>query len=354
MTFLWRGATRNVRLIGGPSNDHEWLARLGESDIWFKSFEVPPGTRLSYQLAPDVPDIPGTARARRGALSATAQVDPLNKAPWPADAPDRFSQEASVALPDAPLQPGWPPAPDASPQISRFAFDSPALGNSREITISQPQDLDPTDPDLVLLFLFDGERAQSDVQAPALLDGLTRAGRLPPVVAVMIPSIDSATRARELPGDRVFADVLADDLLPEVLARAGIRANPARTVLAGASYGGLGAARIAIQRPDAFGNALSMSGSFWWAPEGVDTDGTPWVASLIAGGEKLPLRVFLSGGLFETGRDGTAGILETSRILRDTLRLKGYETHWREYAGGHDYVIWRGALADGLIALFGK
>lgn len=26
---------------------------------------------------------------------------------------------------------------------------------------------------------------------------------------------------------------------------------------------------------------------------------------------------------------------------------------YREYAGGHDYLIWRGALAEGLIALFG-
>jgi enterochelin esterase family protein len=33
--FLWRGATHNVRLIGGPSNDHEWLTRLPNTDIWF-------------------------------------------------------------------------------------------------------------------------------------------------------------------------------------------------------------------------------------------------------------------------------------------------------------------------------
>lgn len=64
------------------------------------------------------------------------------------------------------------------------------------------------------------------------------------------------------------------------------------------------------------------------------------------------MRFFLSAGRFETARGGSAGILETSQILRDTLRLRGYAVTWRAYAGGHDYLVWRGALADGLIALF--
>ena len=187
-----------------------------------------------------------------------------------------------------------------------------------------------------------------------MLDALTREGRLPPVVAVLIPSIDSPTRSRELPGNDAFADALADELLPLVAIRLGITPDPARTVLAGASYGGLGAVTAALHRPDAFGNALSMSGSFWWAPKGEETDGAPWTAQQFARAERPPLRFFLSAGTFETARPGSAGIFETSRELRDVLRLKGYTVDWRAYAGGHDYFVWRGALADGMIALFGR
>lgn len=354
MTFLWRGAAQNVRLFGAPSNDHEDLIRLGGSDVWFRSFRVPPDTRLSYQLAPDVPDIPGDARTRRQAILATAQMDPLNRHPFPALAPDRFNQDATVTLPEAPDQPGTPPDPAADPLITRFDFINPRLGNSRMITVSRPRGLDPADPRAVLLFLFDGEKTLTEMDAPRMLDTLTRQGRLPPVVAVFIPSLDNATRTQELPGNDTFADVLADDLLPQVLAQTGLRADPARTVLAGASYGGLGAATVALRRPDAFGNVVSMSGSFWWAPKGADTDGTPFVATEVAAKAPLPVRFFLSAGAFETARKDSAGILETSRSLRDTLRLRGYTALWRQYSGGHDWIVWRGALADGMIALFGR
>jgi len=40
--------------------------------------------------------------------------------------------------------------------------------------------------------------------------------------------------------------------------------------------------------------------------------------------------------------------------LRDVLLAKGYEVHYDEFYGGHDFLSWRGSLADGLIALMGN
>jgi enterochelin esterase-like enzyme len=33
------------------------------------------------------------------------------------------------------------------------------------------------------------------------------------------------------------------------------------------------------------------------------------------------------------------------------LGAKGYTVTGRDYAGGHDYLVWRGALGDALLAL---
>jgi len=354
LTFLYRGAARNVRLVGAPSGDHEWLDRLGASDIWFKSFRVPADTRLSYQLAPDVPELPGTPRERRVALLATAQADPLNREPWPADAPDRFNMKSTVTLPGAPTQPGMENAASPKGSFTRFRFASQRLGNTRDIAIYTTVGFEAADPAAVMLIVFDGRAYQREVPTPTILDALAGDGRLPPTLAVFVDNPDPAARSRELPDNPDFAAFLADDLLPEVRARTGFSPPPSRTALAGSSYGGLAALTVALRRPDAFGNALSLSGSFWWSPPGTPADTGNLVARRVATSERQPVRFFLSAGLFEREHGGADGILETSRHLSDVLTARGYDVTAREYAGGHDYFVWRGALADGLLALFGR
>ncbi len=351
MTFLYRGAERNVRLFGGPSADHDWLARLGRSDVWFRSYEVPADTRLAYRLAPDIPDIPGSARERRTSILATAAADPLNRAPWPADAPDAFNRWSTVALPGAPDQPGFPAAPSVLLEEARL--DSVLLGNSRRLILWRSEDFDPADPDALLLIVFDGPRAVEEMEVPGALANLVREGRLPPVAAVFIDAIDSDTRSRELPGNPRFADFLADELLPVALDLFDLSPHPDRTVLAGASFGGIGAANAALSRPDAFGAVVSLSGSYWWAPDPQYADVLPWTARRLLTSPKHPVRFFVSAGAFETSHDGTHDINVSSRLFHAFLTAQGYETTWREYGSGHDSFVWRGALMDGLLALYG-
>lgn len=347
ITFLARGARRNVRLLGAPTGDHEWLERLGGTDIWFRSFVVPAQTRMSYRLAPDVPDIPGTARERRMALLATAAADPLNRAPWPSEAPDAFSQDSTVELPGAPEQPGLAPKGAPRGALTAHRISSPRLGNTRTVTIYTPAGFNPKDPRNILLILFDAQAYLTKVPTPAILDTLIAEGRLPPVIAVFVSEIDPPTRARELPGNPAFADVMAEEVLPLVRRTTGAEVGAGRTILAGSSFGGLAAATIALRHPAQFGNAIALSGSFWFPQDHPDAH----VASRVADMPRAAVRFHLAAGLFETAHAGTEGILDTSRRLRDVLQRKGYDVSYREYAGGHDYLVWRGALADALLAL---
>ncbi|PWC38164.1 alpha/beta hydrolase-fold protein [Azospirillum sp. TSO22-1] len=353
MTFLARGARHSVRLLGGPTSDHEILERLGDSDVWFKSFVVPSSTRLSYQVAPDVPDFPGTCRECREAILAQLRADPLNRYPWPADAPDPYNQFSLVELPDAPPQPGIGGEAEPAGRLVTERFASRILGNARDVAVYVPPGVDPAGAGTVLLLLFDGpDYLNRRAPIPVVLDRLTGDDRLPPTVGVFIANPSAEARARELPANPAFAAMLADELVPWLASRIGIQPRPDRTVLAGSSYGGLAAVTAALARPDRFGNALSISGSFWWHPDDAAPDRPEYVAGLVALHERRPVRVFLSAGLFETTADDEIGILESSRHLRDVLEAKGYDVVYRDYAAGHDYFAWRGALGDGLLALF--
>jgi len=290
LTFLWRGAERNVRLFGGPSAEHDDLQRLGATDVWYKSYTVPASTRLSYQLAPDVP---------KG-------------------------------------------------RIDSFRFASALLGNERKVSIYTP----PGGPAQAMVVLFDGTAYQTKVPTPTILDNLIAEKRIPPTMAVFIDNPDIATRGRELPPNPVFADVLAGDLMDEVRRRTSVAVPAARTILAGSSFGGLASAYVASRHPQVFGGVLSQSGSFWWHPQDGDPTQPVYMARVLLEKPVTPIRFYLEAGLFETGR-AQATILDTSHHLRDVLQAKGYEVTYREHAAGHDYASWRGTLADGLVALLG-
>jgi enterochelin esterase family protein len=353
MTFLARGDYNNVKLIGAPSNNHQSLEKLENSDTWYKSFIVPADTHLSYQIAPNVPKPPFKGFARRVALKAVAQVDPYNKYPWPSSAIDKYTQKSTIALNDKNKNKGlMPDIEDPKGQLSTFDFTSTALGNTRSITIYTPDIKNIDKKNVLLLYVFDAQQYKDLVRLPAISDNLIATGKIPPVITVFISNPDRDARARELPANNVFADVLAKELAPQINKRLSMDIPKERTIIAGSSYGGLAATTIALRHPEVFGNVISMSGSFWWGPKSNFDKNKHFVAAEVVKMDKKDVRFFLSAGVFETSRGIGGGILETNRHLRDVLLAKGYDVTHQEYSAGHDYFAWRGIIADGLLSLF--
>ena len=138
--------------------------------------------------------------------------------------------------------------------------------------------------------------------------------------------------------------------------RAGL--DPAHTVIAGQSHGGLAAAHAAFHHPDVFGCVLSQSGSFWYSPSVGDSHAakydteTGWLTRQFAKAPLHPVRFYLEVGNFEQG--AVHNMVLENRRFRDVLEAKGYHVTYSEYLGGHDYVCWRGSIADGLIMLLGN
>jgi enterochelin esterase family protein len=121
-------------------------------------------------------------------------------------------------------------------------------------------------------------------------------------------------------------------------------ADPAKTIVAGSSLGGLAAAFTAFEHPDVFGKVLSQSGSYWWAPAGAAQG--EWLTHQLQQTKLLPIEFFMEVGQMENSDER-----DSNQHLRGVLEGKGYVVHYQEYNGGHTPLSWRGSFADGLAAL---
>jgi len=366
VTFVWRGtpSTRNVVVLGsfGARTFADGaMTRLGESDLWYVTLRLPAGARFAYGLSPNDPMTMDPPRAAQ--RMASMQSDPLNPNRWQC-LPDasRYECMSMAELPGAPPQP-WIVRKEGTPAgtVDKHRIKSELLGNERNISVYTPPGYRAGGTPSSLLVLFDEFAYLNAVPTPVILDNLIAAQKIPPTVAILIANPSQETRSKELPPNPAFAEFLATELVPWVRARYTVTTDPAQTVVAGSSFGGIAATYAGLRHPELFGNILCQSGSFWWAPDhsaGPSADATTetgWLAKEFIKSPKLPLRFWMDAGVFEVDTLGTGGaILEPSRHMRDVLLAKGYEVHYQQFASGHDYLNWRGTLGDGLVALIGR
>nr|BFF02928.1 alpha/beta hydrolase-fold protein [Streptoalloteichus tenebrarius] len=361
VTFLWRDPgtrTREVLLLANCVTDRSVLPlsrllRVPGTDVWHRSYRLPGTWRGSYQfVALEEPFSAATGDEDGNDASAghrmwrmlglMAEPDPLNPRRLPArwGAPPKSVAE----LPAAPPQPWLSPRPDVPRgSVTSHVVHSGHLGEDRRVWTYLPHGHDHGS-DYPVLVLLDGDMWGDALPVASTLDNLVAEGLLPPLVALMPDAVDNPTRWRDLGCHEPFLGFLRDELLPWASHRWRVTDDPARTVIAGQSLGGLTALFAGLRAPERFGNLLSQSGSFWWSPEGGPSD---WLARRFAAAPRLPLRIHLEAGTREWI------LTPATRHLRNVLRDRGYEVEYAEHDGGHDYACWRGSLATGLVALAG-
>ena len=349
LTFLWRGTVRNVCLIGGPSPDHVWMKRLAGTNIWFASFSVPLDLRLSYRLAPDVPDINATPRENRLALLAVARSDPMNKRLLFADTRDPFAQW-SVFEPKDTSRPRNQILGRVSHDVAAHRIADSALLSGRKIWVHRTAGFVPGAPGNILQIIFDGATYLHQLDLPGMIEEQVQRGALPSVATVFVDAVSSQRRSEDLACDDRFTRLLVDHVIPFASERIGQRFAPDQVVVSGSSFGGLASAFAALKHPKKVGNFVSLSGSFWWQPMGgAGTE--PYLTSLPV---NPGLRAVLTAGCYETARDkDDVGIFESTSAFAEHLNQHGAFARTHTFTGGHDYAVWAPALIEALKSLFG-
>ena len=366
VTMLWRATeeTRNV-FVFRLGDVNKPMARLLDTDLWYKTFQLQKGARFIYQLATNLPDPKEWGGIIR--FAGALRNDPLNPLQYVERAdefnPYEVSNFSALELPSAEPQ-VWTVVQPKVPtgRVQRDKFISKLLGNERPIWIYTPHGYSADKKPYGLLVLSDGGLYVNTAHVATTLDNLIAAGVIPPLVAVMV---DNPNRWRELSCNSAYADFLAQEIVPWARANYHATDRPEQTIIGGTSLGGLQAACVWLKHAEVFGNVLSQSGDFKWKPDGEKE--WEWLNRQFAASPRLPLRFSFEAGLLEgtwwwrslvpPSPNGPPVIdptlLAANRNLRDTLLSKGYPVHYTEFNGNHGLLNWRGTLASHLIALIG-
>ena len=305
------------------------LSRIAGSDIWSLTLDVHRDVQASYSFLVET----DAGFIRRG--------DPAN--------PRRLrGQDAEAVLIGDRVgeASAWRPIP---PRLQRPAqalvMDSEALNRAVFLNVHPAVTENPDAPILILYdsFLW-------GVRAPAweIVQNLVDQGRIPPVHVVLIDQIDAASAALNYADQSAF---IADELLPYLSSQSGLTGP---VILGGASRRGLSATITALQNPDDIDAVISLSGSFYWAPEG---DAMEWLPRQIRQAPDRAPRFYLAAGSLEYAPTSTNRghvMLDTNQRMAEALISSGYEVELDIFAGGHDIAAWRAALAEGLVSLLGE
>jgi len=145
------------------------------------------------------------------------------------------------------------------------------------------------------------------VRGGIVLDNLTHAGAIPPVVGVFVdPGLrtgEADPRARKNRNieydafDDSYASYLAEEVMPLVADHASISDDPQRWGICGGSSGGNGAFTAAWTRPDRFRRVIAFLSSFAQMP-----GGNPYPDLLLTEPPK-GLRVFMQAARRDLGYD---------------------------------------------------
>lgn len=358
VTFLWRG-TDNIKqvlvlintLTDRTRHDltNAFMQPIEGTDIWHISYAIRAQLRTNYQLLPvrdDQPTIEHSANTRQAWLNVLSKTvrDPLNPRTFRSFRGDE--PNSVLEMPQAPPHLWWQERDDVPQgELSHHLLNSLILGNERKIAVYTPPDYSPERQPYPVLLLLDGMAWVHIADVRHTLDNLIHAGEIPPIITIMIDSIDTETRMREMGCSAEFVQFLTDELFPWAGNQWHITTDPKQTLIAGQSMGGLAASYAGFTAPHRIGKVLAQSSSYWWQEGGRFNTDTEWLTRQFALSERLPIQFYVSIGREEWM------LLAVNRRFRDVLVAKGYDIHYHEYHGVHDYVCWQGGIADGLIAL---
>ncbi|MEO1202285.1 MAG: alpha/beta hydrolase-fold protein [Pseudomonadota bacterium] len=334
ITFVFRGSVDSIKLrcwIAGLDTAQPF-ERLGETDLWAVTIELPKGSRIEYKFE--------TVKDDQRELI----LDPHN----PITAHDPFGAN-SVCQAAGYERPAWtlhdPEAREG--RLDHGRIDSKVFAGHRELQVYVPARFRDSRR-YPLLVVHDGADYVNFAALKTVLDNLITVLEIPPLIAALIQSPD---RLVEYGADDRHAEFLAAELLPFLTDRYPLIDDSRSRGLMGASFGGVASLHAAWRNPGLFDRLLLQSGSFAFSDLGRHSRGPVFdpVADFMNEFREQPgipaNRIYMSCGIYES-------LIYENRSLVPRLQAQGIDVRFEEARDAHNWENWRDRLRNGLSWLF--
>lgn len=221
-------------------------------------------------------------------------------------------------------------------------IESKVLGYALQYRVYVPDG--PPGQALPTLYVTDGAWYLEQGRMKEVLDELTAAGRIEPVLVVFVDArdpdrLDTNRRNQQLICKLDYASFFSTELVPKIDTTYPTRRSPVSRTILGLSFGGLNAACFGLSIPHVFSNLAMQSPA--------SGEMLRIVADEYRRNDRLPLRMFLSVG---TRNDNT----DDGRRFRRVLEDKGYPLTYFEVSQGHNWNNWGPLLPEVLLAFYGR
>lgn len=225
------------------------------------------------------------------------------------------------------------PVPAQSGRVTEHAVASRTLTATRRVWTYVPAGYDASQELYPTVYFLDGGNYTDWMAAPAVLDRLIAAKRIPAVIAVFV---EPAHRQEEYSRNPAWRAFVAAELVPYVDSRLRTFPAPDQRVIFGSSLGAYGALDLAVEHPEVFGLCAAI------APP---AQAATLIANQTQGQRAVTgVRFFVLGATYDTDVKG-------ARTLRTALEEARANVVYEEVPEGHAAETFRGHIGDALKVL---